>query len=203
LMATGVLAVFLALVLTILLQWGGLRIRNVALRRVVFDLLAGIALPVLCIWYDPIVFIGGSWDFLVSWRTPVYLLVALEIVALLGWLIYDTLTHRPSGLFAGMLAVGCAAATAVGVVILPMTLMGLLVLIGVLGLTPFLTAYVCGRNVCRALRLSPEDSRWIHGGLFVLGVALAVGVPLLLEATCGDVLGAWIERIPFPRNPFS
>jgi hypothetical protein len=75
-------------------------------------------------------------------------------------------------------------------------------LIGVLGLTPFLTAYAYGRNVCWALRSSPGDSRWMRWSLFALGAAMAVGVPLVLNAAFGDVLTAWIERIPFPRDRF-
>ena len=198
LMATGLFAVWLAFILTIVLQWGHFRIRNVALRHLVFDLMAGVALPVLCIWYDPIVFVGRGTELLAPVRTPFYLLIVLEIVALLGWLAYDTLTNRPSGFFAGILIVGCVAATIVGLVMLPLTLIGLLVLIGILGLTPFLTAYVCGRNVRRAWRLTAEDSRRMHRLLFVVGVVLAIGVPMGLDMVFGDVVSAWIEHIPFP-----
>jgi hypothetical protein len=119
LMIAGVWAIIPAFLLTVAIQWWPFRIRNVALRRVTFDLLAGVVLPVLCIWYDPIVFVERGAGSLASFRTPIYLLIVIEIIALLGWLVFDTLTRRPSGLFAGMLAPGCAAAAAIGVMILP------------------------------------------------------------------------------------
>ncbi|MBN1588832.1 MAG: hypothetical protein JW888_04900 [Pirellulales bacterium] len=194
LMATGIFAVFAIFVLTILLQWGSFRLRNVALRRTVFDLMAGVGMPILCLWYDPLLFHDDN-----PIRVLAYLLIGFQILALLSWSVYDALTARPSGLFAGMLSVGCVLAAAIGITMLPLSLIGLVFLIGLLGFTPFLTAYVFGRNARRAMRLSPDDSRRVHNTLFVLGVVLAIGVPTAVYATARDVLAELLRQVHFPH----
>jgi len=201
LMAIGMLAIVVALVATLAVQWSPLRLKNPALRRLVFDLLAGVALPVLCLWYAPIMFtengfLGGKE------RVLVYLVIGFQMLALLGWLAFETATGRTSRIFAGILACGVLTASAIGTILFPLSLIGLIVIVGILGFTPLLTAYVFGRNMVRALGRPPNGK--LPTLSFLLGMAIAVGVPALVYVALGDVLHEALQRIPFPgpHQPF-
>ncbi|NLE38001.1 MAG: hypothetical protein GX621_08255 [Pirellulaceae bacterium] len=194
-LATGVFSAFVAFVLTTLLQWGRFRIANVALRRLVFDVMAGIVLPLLCFWFDP--FFARSQD---PFRVQIYLFVVFQIVALAAWLLYEAVTSRPSAFFAGMLGFGALVAFIIGIVSLPITAMGIIIFVGVLGLTPFYTSYAFGRNARRAWRLPPTGCRQLRGLLFVLGFAMAFVAPWLIYDAYGLEIHGWLEANRLPRG---
>jgi hypothetical protein len=150
-----------------------------------FDVIFGLVLPVLCFVFDPIVFRGGGELF---GRDGIYQRVrffaysasALEMATLACWLFvirrYPAWS-RPAG---GVMAAGALFALAVGVAILPLSVIGLLFVgVGALGFIPFLTALVYFRNARRALRLNRAGEP-VRGGAtaaFAFGVALALCMP--------------------------
>ncbi len=72
----------------------------------------------------------------------------------------------------GILLGGAVVAALIGVTIFPLSLIGLFLLAGTLGFTPFLTSLVLARNAARALARGNDDSprpgRWLRMGLGLL-----------------------------------
>ena len=148
-----------------------------------FDLLLGVVLPILCVLLDPAIFrtfAGGTW-FLRHFRLFAYLEIAASILVLA----YYLLTNRASSLLTGVLCGSALFALALGIVMLPMTFIGLLVIIGVLGLTPFFTSFVFLRNASRCWRqANARNPRKAPMLPVVLGFILILLVP---AATQGAV----------------
>ena len=196
LIATGIFALLVVFVITLIVPWVHVSAQREPLRRTLFDLLAGVILPVLCVCYDPIVFVDAG-----PVRVLVYLAILFQVLALLAWLTFNAVANRPSGVFAGMLSVGTLLAGGIGLVMLPLSLIGLIALIGALGFTPFLTAYVFWRNTKRALKHHPAGrSERFPVASFVLGISLAVGIPIVVYGVSGDLLWQAIESVPFPNK---
>ncbi|HEV7890399.1 MAG TPA: hypothetical protein VGP08_07160 [Pyrinomonadaceae bacterium] len=155
-----------------------------------FDVIFGLVLPVLCFVFDPIVFRGGG-GFAVGGdgiyrqaRFFAYSASALEMATLACWLFlvrkYPAWS-RPAG---GVMAAGAFFSFALGLAILPFSVIGIVVLgIGLLGFIPFLTALVYLRNARRALRLNRAGAPVRGGALaaFVFGLAFALGMPAVAQ----------------------
>ena len=196
LMAVGTWAILPVFVATILLRVGPLRLKNPAWRRLTFDLLAGVALPVLCLWYDPIFFVGEG-----KLQRAAYLFMGFQIVSFLGWKIWHTCTGQPNSVASGFLMTGALFAFVVGVLLAPFSLIGLVIFgLGLLGLTPFLTAFALGSNAVAAFGPWFEDQqgRWRRILGFGLGIALALGLPMAVYFMFGDVLDQWLSQVRFP-----
>jgi hypothetical protein len=130
--------------------------------RILFAALWGIVFPLLCILYDPGI-LHPAWtsysdptklalpDFTDLENLPDKLMyqsaysraamfaIPLETMVLAAWIFWQPRHPIMSSLFAGALWYGAVLAGLVAVLMLPLTLIGLLVLFGVLGIIPFLT----------------------------------------------------------------
>jgi hypothetical protein len=115
-----------------------------------FDWFFGIILPVICFAFDPIVFKGES--FLGIAKPFAYLLSFASIMAMMAWLIWGGRLKWLNGILAGFFLVGGLVSLAIGIVLFPFSLIGLVLLIGVLGFTPLVTSIVYLRNATRAYR---------------------------------------------------
>jgi len=155
----------------------------------IFDGVSGVALPLVCLLADPGVFRGWSY------RPVVYSFILTEVVILGAWLLLQKRLQGSSLFFAGPLAAGGGFALALGVALLPLSLFGLLLLIGVLGFTPFFTAVAFLRNGWRAF-LRGKAGR---GGTTVAAVVLAgvlfAATPSIavLYAGLGGTVGSMAE----------
>lgn len=148
---------------------------------VVFDLLVGIVLPLLCLGLDPLVFRDGfSRAMFGGIRLAAYGFFGIEMVSLVLWLTFGERLGRFAELFAGVLFAGAVSAGLLGLVLLPFALIGLLALIGVLGLSPLPVAWVYLRNARAAARVG-GDFRNRTLGLAVVGGLLACGLPILSQ----------------------
>lgn len=156
--------------------------------QVRWDVVLGIILPVLCFIFDPIVFKGNIHDggtpfipiSLTQFKLFVYFFSALAILTFALWLWLGSKVGLLSGILAGIMLAGAAGSFLIGVLILPLSLIGLMFLIGALGFIPFFTAFVYLRNGIRALNAA--KLKFVQpklAGAVVLGVALVVGVPAL------------------------
>jgi hypothetical protein len=132
-------------------------------RQRVFDGVAGIALPLVCLITDPGVF--ADWPY----RAVVYTFIGTELVVLAAWLALQRRLQTSALFFAGPLVAGGGFAFALGVALLPLSVFGLLLLIGILGFTPFFTAFTYARSGLRALR----RGRVGRAGTTVAGIVLA------------------------------
>lgn len=120
---------------------------------------------------DPTVFKGDP-AYLGRVRTFGYVGIALGVAALA----FDLCSRKRRAFIAGFLGACCVASAIVGVAILPLSLLGLLILIGVLGFSPFLTAFVFGRRSLKNFEESPIGRRrtWATLG-FAAFFCIAVG----------------------------
>jgi hypothetical protein len=138
---------------------------------------------VLCVFFDPTVFrsdgVMGN-GFLSHMRLFGY----VEIAASTAALGYYLLTRRASPLLAGALWGGFLFALILGLAMLPLTLLGLLLIIGVFGFTPFLTSWVFLRNAYRCWRdASVRVSRKAGLLLVTMGMALILAIPASLQGS--------------------
>jgi hypothetical protein len=155
--------------------------------QLVFDVSFGIVLPVLCLVFDPIVFLPGGFlsiVFLQDIRLFAYLSSFLGICALA----YYLWTRKGSIVLAGMLFGSMAFSLAIGIALAPLSAVGLLIFIGIFGFTPFVTAFVFLRNAHRCRRdawavARKGATRGPAALRFVLGVTLILGVPGVMQAT--------------------
>ena len=169
---------------------GGIWARQISGRGTVwqtaFDVAFGIVAPILCVAFDPGVLRPDGWEFLGALqdvRLFVYLVIALGIAAL-G---YFLVTRKGSWILAGALYAAAVFAVFLGVVMLPMSALGLLLVVGIFGFTPFVSAFVLWRNA-RRCRQSAEvrANAWLAAAL---GFLLMLGVPGLVQggvATMGN-----------------
>jgi hypothetical protein len=154
-------------------------------KQVAFDVAFGIVLPLLCLVLDPFLFRGGfGTGLLAPLRALTYVAIALEIALLSMWLQQG----RAAGLLAGALYCGAALALLIGLVCLPLSVLGLLSLvsapsaigmISVLGFVPIATAFVFRRNAVRAWRRlkanGPSGIRIRAAAGFLIALAIPVG----------------------------
>ncbi|HJQ34023.1 MAG TPA: hypothetical protein VJ866_17715 [Pyrinomonadaceae bacterium] len=149
-----------------------------------FDVVFGIVVPILCFIFDPVVFQdkfgGGVGGFYRGVSFYAYTLSAAEILALGCWLYFGARASRWAAPAAGVFLAGALFSFVLGVAILPLSIFGLIFLVGALGFVPFVTALVYLRVGVRALRLVLGDveaagraSAWITLGLLFTLVAPA------------------------------
>jgi hypothetical protein len=192
----GIFALIVAFIATVILGLAPVRAKNVRLSRMGFDIMGGLVLPGLCLTYDPGLLSANS---LASF---VYLGIAVQMIALLVWLLCGPIDLGPfqsvfQSLMTGILAFGSFLAGIVGCILLPFSLIGTVVMgIGVLGFTPFITSYVFGRNALKASRDLFGKRAWSRPGLlfvFALGIFLSVAAPLALTALAGPEIAKWLQ----------
>ena len=161
--------------------------------QVNFDIVVGIVLPFFCLWLDPIVFRSSSFGepILGNYRIVGYLVIVIGILSLSAWL---TLRKWPA-VFAGLLTASAIHAMLLGVVLLPTSLIGMLFLIGVLGFSPFLTAYVFWRNGHQAYRMACSPQSQYPRTMAILCLLLAGLVPWTAQSYVNWRVAVAILRI--------
>jgi hypothetical protein len=160
-----------------------------------YDTAFGVLLPVGCLLMDPIVFtlngIDGPGVFS-DLRIFGYWTIALQVLLLVCWLVISAqLIRRLRGrawlgaltaCWGGALLSGAVFALLLGFVLLPLSTLGLAVLIGVLGYTPLLTSFAYLRNGSVALRIGQREiGRW-WASVWALSGSTAIISPWLANA---------------------
>lgn len=158
--------------------------------QLAFDVVVGAVAPVLCFYFDPIVFQGQFEGPLYGdFQVFAYLVTVIEVPALLLWLSLP----RPNALgsfLGGVLIAGSVFSAMIGIAILPFSLPG------VVGFTPFLTAFVHLRNGRRAWQSDVDSSvkrSWIAPVL--MGFILALGLPAFASVEVSRILSNAINTI--------
>jgi hypothetical protein len=163
-----------------------IRFKNWLKRPIGQDVSIGIIAPIVCLVLDPGIFseglLGGSW--LSAYHVFVYLGVGIGTLVFAAWLRFGERLRKWGGFFAGIFFFGALFAFGTGLLLLPWSLFGLLIVIGILGFIPFLTARVYFRYGRRALHTAPLQSakdKAITVGGFILGIVFILGVPTFAQ----------------------
>lgn len=130
--------------------------------QTVFDVLFGVMAPILCFVFDPGILRSSDFGFgtgpgiFSEFQSFVYLVSGIEILLLIVWLTWGRQLQSTTSLAGGMLMAGAVFSGLIGIVLLPFTLMGLFLIVGVFGFIPFLTALVYLRNARSAFQLEAK-----------------------------------------------
>jgi hypothetical protein len=202
----GAFAILAALIATVVYAAIHVSPTHRPVKRLIIDVMGGFVLPAACFYYDPgILRRGGEVGiFPVNLANdPVgplnWFSMGLQLIVLVGWLAAGRHTGMFRYVFSGALWVGCLQALAIGTLLLPLSLIGIIAAgIGLLGMTPLLTAAIFGRNAAAA---ASGEGPWtlLTAALWWLGVALALAIPLLLYLTLGTGVTEWLDRLPTPN----
>ena len=175
--------------------------KHVTRPQLFFDVLLGVIAPILCFIFDPIVFTQrlGRNPFgpdISRFSVVVYLFSAISILTLALWLMLRERSGYINAIFAGILLSGAVFSFLIGILILPLTLIGLILLIGVFGFTPFLTAFVYLRNAMRALNTAkPLLEQPRLSALFLLGAVLVLAPSVVLPWQLNRIVDQSIQAI--------
>lgn len=145
-----------------------------------FDWIFGVVLPVICFAFDPVVFKGNALGtaYLGEYRPFAYILSFVSIMAMTAWLIWGAKLKWLGAFLAGLFTIGGAISLAIGVVLLPISLLGLLILVGALGFTPLFSALVYLRNAFRSYQSAkPFLENGVLINSFVLSALFSMVVP--------------------------
>ncbi|MGI8469982.1 MAG: hypothetical protein ACR2N3_16200 [Pyrinomonadaceae bacterium] len=141
-------------------------------KQKVFDWTFGVILPVACIFFDFAVFKGAfshHGALLGEYKPFVYMLSFAAVILLMLFLFFGSKLNWLNGIFAGLFAIGAAVSLLIGIVLFPLSLIGLIILIGAIGFTPLLTAFVFARNAIRSLKIA-----WLTSNKILLVNSFAV-----------------------------
>lgn len=149
-----------------------------------FDWYFGVGLPIVCIAADPVVF--RTWSardgVLSEYMVFCYLLSAVSIMAMAAWLLWGNKLGELRPFLGGLFLVAAAISTTVGFILFPISVIGSIVLIGLLGFTPLFSGFVFLRNAYRAVDAAAEDRppRYVVRAA-MLAVIYAMVVPAVLN----------------------
>jgi hypothetical protein len=160
-----------------------------------FDLIFGVILPIVFLYFEPIVRSDGLWG---DYRLFANLAISIGIIFLLLQLYWPKRFQEFQAVKTGVLFIGGMFALLLGIVMLPLSLLGIgFFWIGLLGLFPFFTAFVFLRNsdiaLSQALKTSLNFSRLITG--IVVGIILALGVPGIIQFGTTHYVDKSIEMV--------
>jgi hypothetical protein len=158
-----------------------------------FDWAFGVVIPTMCVLLDPIVFRGGisGTALLGDYKPFAYVLSFVSILGMAAWLIWGERLRSGKSFLGGLFFTGSLVSFAVGLILLPFSLIGLIFVIGALGLTPLFASFVFLRNGVRATRASATTSNkltLVHG--VALSALLSFAVPFTINAEIRSSLDA-------------
>lgn len=166
--------------------------------QVMFDIAMGVVLPILCLVFDPLVFRAGmsGQPLAGGIQLLAYVFIAVEIVALAAWLGIGARAGEWCGVLAGIMYAGALFSVLVGICLLPFSVIGLIFIVGALGFTPFLTAFIYLRNARRAHKAA--GAQMPRAGLKVtlfFGVTLALAAPVFAHWQLGQLINSSIMEV--------
>jgi len=162
-----------------------------------FDVIFAIVLPILCFVMDPMVFKGAFFGFplLGDFQLVTYVFASVAMGVFLIWRTFRGRVSKFGGAFAAVFFLSAICSAVIGLALLPYSLFGLTVLIGMLGFIPFFTAFVFLRNGIRAAQMSHPSSapRFLPSMLAgvlvaVLPVAASVRVERAIEGSVNTLV---------------
>jgi hypothetical protein len=157
-------------------------------KQKIFDWAFGVVLPVVCFAFDPIIF-KGSGSFGGFAKPFAYLLSFTSVMAMMAWLIWGKKLKQFNGILTGLFAVGGIISLGIGIVMFPLSVIGLLFVIGILGFTPLFTSLVFLRNASRTYRYAkPFMAKQVLLGTTILSAMFSFAVPFTINAEIQKLL---------------
>ena len=158
----------------------------------------GVAVPPIMLLLDPVVFRGSfvGPGLLSQYRAAGYVGIASGVAALALLLVRD----RAKAFVAGFMAGAAVFGLALGLAILPFSLLGTLFLgVGLLGFSPFPSAAVFGVWAHRTFREAPPRLRTLQAaaGVLVFGclcIGAQVGATNVLRTSIGDIVSGGVRK---------
>ena len=162
-------------------------------QALMFDFVWGIVMPVVCLVFDPFVFKGTLEDdpltssmanFRIQPQAFVgYPILAWQLFVMAGVLVIGRPSATWAAAAAGTLFAGMFVAAAIGVILSPLSTLGLFLVIGILGYTPLFTAFSYGRRAREMWRgatagMSIQKSLGIAAAAAVAAFAIPAGLGL-------------------------
>lgn len=150
-----------------------------------FDWTFGVVLPIICFVFDPTVFkgsvLGGTAE--LGFAKPfAYILSFSLIMAMSAWMIWGEKLKWLNAFLAGLFTVGAGISFIIGVILSPLSLLGLIIFIGILGFTPLFTAFVYFRSAFRAFQSAkPFLEKSVLRYSFVLAAIFSFVVPYVIN----------------------
>lgn len=168
-----------------------------------YDVLIGLILPAACLFVDPIVF-ERHMGILRGYGLIGYSLILMQTAAFTLWLLTGPRHKRYNAAVAGLLAGGTVTAGIIGILLLPLSVFALVFGVGILGLTPILTAFVYGRHARRAWQsaggVGDRRGAAIAIVMLVIPFAFASGAHVLIgrrvDAAGQTILTRGVEQCP-------
>jgi hypothetical protein len=186
--------------------------------------LLGIVIPAALLWFDPFVFSHVGDSLMGSFSSAAYIVIALSMAAFLMQLIPGPRPAKVSYLLAGAMVPGLVVACLVGIVILPISVVGILVYgLGLLGLYPFIFSVLYFRSArsaflegsrndgARATEPGRHHRRWRMLCAPIAGFATVIGIAALMMIAANRELdrlaaaarrGDNLSRIDWRRERF-
>lgn len=164
-------------------RWHRWRFGPATSSEIAYDLLFAIVVPLICLWFDPCVFRRGGVNEHFVWQhlaAASYAAIGSQMTALMIWVVLQSRLKASAGFLGGVLLGGTLFAAVLGLSLLPLSIPALLVVIGVLGFAPFLTALVFLRHFVRACNRTLQTTRrTVALTLIGIGLLFSVGVPAI------------------------
>ncbi len=132
---------------------------------VMFDVLWGIVMPLVCLACDPLLFRGPTRDWGGIWMKlhfgqeaiASYCLIVWQILSLAVWHIGRPWLKGLAGLFLGTWIVGTIFSAGLGLLLVVPATLGLAIGIGLLGFTPWFTSFLLLRRLRESIELIDES----------------------------------------------
>lgn len=154
-----------------------------------------IVLPILLLLADPVIFKaskrGWAEEYLESFAPLAYLLIAFEISVFILWRWKGARLGVWGAPTAGCLYAGGVLAFTIGLVCLPLSLIGTLFMgLGLLGFIPFITGVVYTRNARRAYRQTTLHTNHSSLTLLTIRTIILILVPAAFVQVCGIMIAS-------------
>lgn len=160
-----------------------------------FDWAFGVILPVICVAFDPIVFkgnIAGNGAAFGIYKPFAYLLSFVSIMGMLAWLTWGKRLKGLNAALSGLFFYGALVSLAVGVLLFPISTVGLFFLVGALGYTPLFSGLVYLRNSYRTFGCAEH---FFDKGTLVRSFILAALFSAVIPWTVNREIGRSMDRM--------
>jgi hypothetical protein len=160
-----------------------------------FDIMFGIFLPIICLYFDPILFCGdlSRNRFLFKIRLLVYLFTSIVIITYIGWLLFEGPLKKLKLIIGGIFIVGALFSLILGIFILPISFLGLIAIIGVLGFTPFATSFVYFREWKRIINAPVRVSMNVAIVKSLISGIVTLISPVLIQININKIMDQSID----------